>query len=1348
MKQENNFYVVGVGASAGGLDAVQHFFDNIPRSNNVAYIIIQHLSPDFKSLMPELLAKHTGLNIYTAEDGQEIKPNCIYLNQRNKNIGIENNKFTLLDKAPKNHLNLPIDILFHMLGESYKEKAIGVILSGTGSDGSRGIKTIKEAGGTILVQEPGSAQFDGMPNSAILTNLADFILPPHELAQKVVQFTQSNKIGSIQEDIYEKNETVFQEILSVIYKHTGVNFKKYKVNTLLRRLERRMNLHNLSSFEEYLKFLRANTEEITAINQEFLIGVTCFFRDREAFEILEKSVIPAICNRTNHQNNIRIWIPACSSGEEVYSIAILIEDYIRTNKLTIDYKIFATDIDRKALRRASLGSYSVNNSTEIKKEYLQDYFVKTGEKIQIIKRIREKIVFSYHDVIKDPPFIKVDLISCRNLLIYFSTTTQKTVLSSFQFALNKDAFLFLGSSESLGTLSNLFAVHDQKNKIFQSMFENKRLTREDNGDENLYNISAGTAQFLVSQNNQIVTSKKQNELFYYKYLSKKHSPVTVFVDKEFNVQFILGEFKKWFRQTDGLFSNNLLQMVEPELATIIRNGIRRVIETNNSLSIKNLVYDIKEDKITTDLYFESVNSTDTTDNVYMVQFDMGANNQSEEKIVLSNEDVSNFSKQRIEDLELDLKENRAQLQNVVEELETSNEELQSSNEELMSSNEELQSSNEELQSVNEELYTVNSEFQEKNKELENLNNDINNLLNSTDIGTLFLDNQLNIRKFTPAVKRLFHLEESDIGRSVMSFASEFDTDIQKSILSNAKGALENLTNVEKEVRDLKGNWYLKRITPFITSDKKIDGVVITFVDINNLKKVKSELHAIEARLETALVAGNMAWWELKSTPNGLFFSKSWVEMLGLNPSDVKNHDDLLALIHPDDYAKTLKAFQQHLSGQTASFDCQYRIKNHNGDYQWFQDIGKIVLKNNQETIMSGIVVDINIKKQIELELFSALQNAETANIYKNQFLANMSHEIRTPINGLVGFASLLGNEDLDHETKSQYVSIVESCSNQLLNLINDIIDVAKIEAGELKIELENCDINKIFNELEITFNNIQHQKEKNDIQLVKKVFNPNQELIITTDGARLKQVLTNLIGNALKFTNEGSIEFGYQINDHSIVFTVADTGIGMSQNKLDLIFERFQQIEHDSKIKYDGTGLGLTISKGIVHLLGGQIVVTSQFGKGSTFAFEIPYRPIKNNSYTKNTNLDSIIPVFEGKKILVVEDEINNQLYLKAILQEFPLQVLWAKNGLEAVTIFKKESNIAIVLMDIRMPLLDGYQATRMLLDIKPEAKVIAQTANAMSGDKDKCLEIGFVDYIPKPITKDKLIETLGKWMS
>ncbi len=1348
MNKESDFYVVGIGASAGGLDAVQQLFDNIPNNTGFAYTIIQHLSPDFKSLMPELLAKHTSMEIFTAEDNQEIKPNCIYLNQRDKNIGIKKNKFVLLDKAPKDHLNLPIDIFFHMLGESYHEKAIGIILSGTGSDGSRGIKTIKEAGGAILVQEPSSAQFDGMPNAAILTNLADFVLEPSKLAKKIeklsgrrFQFEEKNRIASE----YEK---AFYAILEEIEKYSGVNFRKYKVNTLLRRLEKRLSLHNVETLDEYLVFLKQNEKERIAINQEFLIGVTSFFRDKEAFDVLKKTVIPSICQRKEKKGGVKVWIPGCSSGQEVYSIAILFEDYIRNNKLAVDYKIFATDIDRKALQQASKGAYPINNCEEIDRRYLEDYFLKAGERIQITKRIREKIVFSYHDLTKDPPFIKLDLISCRNLLIYLSNHTQKTVLSGFQFALNEDGVLFLGNSESLGNISSLFRTIEAKYKIFQNLHENRRSYRDRLNDEP--NIGTATSIMRNAQDSpqSNVQKVKQNELFYYKYLSKKHAPVSVFINNEFTVQFILGDFRRWFCQTDGMFNNNLLSMVNSEIATIIRNGVRRVLESNKPTSIKNLIGAIGGEQFSTDLFFERINDHDSKDEIFLVQFEISTASAPEDQIVLSHNDVSNFSKQRIEDLEYEVKEKSMELQNVVEELETSNEELQSSNEELMSSNEELQSSNEELQSVNEELYTVNTEFQEKNRELENLNNDIINLLHSTDIGTLFLDKRLTIRKFTPAIKRIFNLEESDIGRSITSFASDFEESTRKSIISNSKIAFEELKSFEKEVQDNKGNWYLKRITPFITSEKIIEGVVITFVDISNLKKTRKDLSESEVRLTTALEAGNMAWWEMELPSGSVHYNKNKVEMLGRDPKDFTHYNDFMKIVHPEDYEVTMNAMRDHLESKAKYYDCQYRIKNINGDYQWFSDIGKIVFKNEEKVIVAGIVIDITKQKRTELQLLEAKKKAESASIYKNQFLANMSHEIRTPMNGLIGFASLLRQDNLESDAKNQYIDIIESSSNQLLNLINDIIDVSKIEAGELKVDTQCCHLNTMLIELETTFNKLKYKREKGHLVITTNIPDRSQDMIIKTDPSRLRQVLTNLIGNALKFTEKGHIAFGYKIKDQKIIFKVADTGIGISEEKLNLIFERFQQVEHSDKAKYDGTGLGLAISKGIISLLGGEIRVESEEGKGSIFSFDIPYLLAENQNAIKKEIGKAEVEAFNGKRILIAEDDLINKLYLEELLDDLSLDVLWASDGVETVEKFMNNQDISLVLMDIRMPLLDGYKAAKQILEHKPDAKIIAQTAYAMASDREKCIKNGFIDYVSKPIKKGALLDLISKWIN
>jgi len=1345
MGQDDSFYVVGIGASAGGLDAVQQLFNSIPNNTGIAFIIIQHLSPDFKSLMPELLAKYTSMKIYTAEEGQIIHPNCIYLNQRNKNIGINNNRFVLLDKAPKDHLNLPIDILFHMLGESYKDKAIGVILSGTGSDGSRGIKTIKEAGGIILVQDPETAQFNGMPISAISTNLSDFILSPSKIAEKIIKFTGTRLSLENQNVLISENEKAFQLILGEIQKFSGVNFKRYKINTLLRRIEKRMSLHNFEILEEYYEFIKKTNSEKEAIAQEFLIGVTSFFRDKEAFDVIKNNVIPTICENKDKQECIRVWVPGCSSGEEVYSLAMLLDDYIRANKLRIDFKIFATDIDKKALNKASNGSFAVNNIEEIDKKYFEQYFLKTGDKIQIVKRIREKIVFSYHDVTNDPPFIKVDLISCRNLLIYFVNSTQKMVLSGFQFALNKDGFLFLGNSESLGNIKNLFRTIDNKQKIYQNLHDNKRLNEQNfiGGNSIVSNYSNITQAGVYPTQSSI--SKKQNELFFYKYLAKKHAPVTVFIDREFSVQFIQGNFKKWYSQSEGVYTNNLLQMVSPELSIIIRNGIRRLSEKTTSVSFKNIVFAADNEQIASDLFFEKVEGIDSNE-MYLVQFGISEVDNSSDQVILSSDDVSNISKQRIEDLEFELKQNKNELQNVVEELETSNEELQSSNEELMSSNEELQSSNEELQSVNEELYTVNSEFQEKNKELENLNNDITNLLNSTDIGTLFLDTHLNIRKFTPSVKRIFNLEETDIGRSIASFASEFEEETRKSIIEDSKVALEKLQTFEKEIQDSKGCWFLKRISPFITEEKRIEGVVITFVDISMLKQAKSDLSDINQKLTIALEAGNMAWWEMELPSGKVLFNENKTRMLGYNSKDFTHYNDFMKIVHPDDKKAVMKAMEEHLLGKIDSFECQYRIKTATGKYKWFHDVGKVIMQTEEKKIVSGIVLEITSKKETELQLLEAIKKTETANIYKNQFLANMSHEIRSPMNGLVGFANLLRDEDIDNKTRNRYIDIIESTSNQLLNLINDIIDVSKIEAGELKISIESCNVNSLIQELEATFNELKHQRKKDHISIVGKLNYIESQITIKTDPARLKQVLTNLLSNALKFTDEGTIEFGYTIEKNKMIFTVSDSGIGMSKEELNIIFERFQRIEHNDKVKYDGTGLGLSISKGIINLLGGSIAVRSEKGKGSVFTFDIPFIP--SDAKIEATVTNSVdYNVFKSRKILIADDDNLNRNYLKTLLKDLPLQVTWAENGEEAIELFKQNEDLSLILMDIRMPVLDGFKAAKEILDYKPNANIIAQTAYAMSSDREKCLKNGFVDYISKPIQKEDLMEIIAKWI-
>jgi len=516
--------------------------------------------------------------------------------------------------------------------------------------------------------------------------------------------------------------------------------------------------------------------------------------------------------------------------------------------------------------------------------------------------------------------------------------------------------------------------------------------------------------------------------------------------------------------------------------------------------------------------------------------------------------------------------------------------------------------------------------------------------------------------------------------------------------------------------------------------------------MNSTKQPKSLFLNTEERLTIALEAGNMAWWEMELPSGKIVFNHNKTRMLGLEGEDFQHFQDFMDIVHPDDCDGAMKAMRDHLSGKAAMYECEYRIKNSVGNYQWFHDAGKIVYREGQKILVAGIVTEITERKRILAQLNEAKLQAESANQYKNQFLANVSHEIRTPVSGMVGFASLLRREDLDAENRKLYIDIIESSSKQLLNLVNDIIDISRIEAGELKINKESCDLHKILKETETLFEQLKHARGKQNLKIKLNLTEKDKEFFIVTDPDRLKQILINLIGNALKFTEKGGIDFGYQMENARLNFYVADTGIGMTEEDLKVIFERFKRTELAHK-KYDGTGLGLAITKGLLDLLDGEISVESQIGKGSVFSFGIPYVPAKPEQTQPLHEQVTDREHLRGKKILIAEDEKINRMYLEIILKDLPVQIFWAVNGKEAVELFLEHEGMDLVLMDIKMPLMDGEEATQRILEINPNMHIVAQTANALASDREKYLQLGFVDYISKPIDKKQLIMIMEKWV-
>ena len=969
---KDELIVVGIGASAGGLDSIITFFSNMPADTNMAFIIVQHLSPDYKSLMPDLLGPKTKLNVKVAEDKTVIEPNTIYLNNFEKDLHIKGNTIYLLDRGPRGTLSFPINILFKTLGEEFKENSIGIILSGTGTDGTQGIKTIKQQGGLVFVQDPESAEFDGMPNSAVATGLADGIMTPEQLANHIASYPVAtvNLIDNFSDDGSEIHEEEILNVLKHIEKFAGIDFKNYKRGTLKRRLANRMLLNGKSTLAEYTELLKVDQEEIYNILNDFLINVTDFFRDPEAFDLVEHVIIPRIFQQIDHTNTIRIWVTGCSSGEEVYTLAMLFENYIAEHNPGVSYKIFGTDIDTDALNSANSGIYPLTIQDHIREDFIQNYFTRYTDHYKIISSIRSKIVFSKHNLLSNPPFMNMDLVVCRNLLIYFNIPAQNAALGNMHFALKNQGYLFLGPSESLNRFSKYFSTLDSKWKLFQNTSEVKYLPRQFGNSITDSKLSRwGTHKRNLESSISHESSGSKVEHLYYRLLAEKFSPNCILIDKDFNLLFIMGDAGDRLLMKSGAFDRNILKLVPNELVGFIKIPVRKLLSSEENVVITNITTTDKDDKpITLNLSFTKQSIKEINDPFIIIEFE--EDEIPEEKAIeLSMVDTESLASEHIKDLEYELKESKVKLQNLIEELETSNEELHSSNEELTTANEELQSTNEELQSVNEELLTVNNEFQVKNKELQTLNDDVNNLLEISNIITLFLDVDLKIRKFTPGLKRLFSLSDNDIGRSITDFSSTFGEVNTNEILSKSKAALEKGDTAEFDITNSSSKTFLCKILPFETFTKDLEGVIITFVDITRLKTAEEELSQKSYELNRAQGIANIGSWYLDIATNKVTWSEELYRMYkmdsSLPPPDYSVHNKLFT----DESWKELSAAVQNTSETGEPYRLELRMAENGVPIGWLLAIGEQVTDEEGKVVgLRGIAQDITEIKKVHEQL--------------------------------------------------------------------------------------------------------------------------------------------------------------------------------------------------------------------------------------------------------------------------------------------------------------------------------------------------------------------------------------------
>lgn len=827
--------IVCIGASAGGMEAIHQLFDNIPPGTGLSFIVIQHLSSDHKSLMAELLAKHTTMDVVEALEGTSIRPDTVYVIPNNRNITVRDKQLFLSEKEHRRTPNMPIDVFLSSLAKDVGEKAIAVILSGTGTDGTKGIAEIKKAGGLVFVQDPSTAQFDGMPGSAINSGKIDFILSPESIAEELLMPHKIAPARVIVDSLSEQDESALREVLHLIHSKSSVDYHAYKRPAIIRRLVSRMAYLNCTTLHAYAELLKKDREELEQIGKELLVGVTRFFRDTEAFDDLRLKVIPEIVKSKAETDTIKVWVPACSTGEEVYSIAILIREHLSRVKSGVDVRIFGTDVKRESIDFASKGCYPQAINAIIPKRLLTKYFIKEGNKYKVVPQLRKMIVFSPHDLLRDPPFGKLDLISCRNMLIYLAPHLQKRTLAVFHYALALGGYLFLGPSETIGELQNSMVEINRKWKIYRNKVHAK-------------SVGLNTVSYAPPASKRILPSppvvakdvaRKAVTETILGQLVEECSMAGAMVDIDCNIVETFGDYRRYLHMPDQKFDHNFLRMIPARAASVVSLNFTKAMLSKKKYVIKDLNFDSKH---------RSVNITikpfqDKSETMAALIFFQEANEDSETRYVreLPRRNIGKADGKMtvaISDfmgLQTELAETREILQRAIEDAESTNEELESSNEQLTSSNEELQSANEELQSLNEELHTVNSENQLRIKEVSDLNDDLNNYFRSTDIGQVFVDQNLLIRKYTPAATSLINLVETDIGRPLAHISDNIP---QSELLKDVRQVLDGGEAVDRTIELEHDVWYQMKILPYLREARNIDGVVLIFLDISGIKRAE------------------------------------------------------------------------------------------------------------------------------------------------------------------------------------------------------------------------------------------------------------------------------------------------------------------------------------------------------------------------------------------------------------------------------------------------------------------------------------------------------------------------------
>ncbi|HTJ45401.1 MAG TPA: CheR family methyltransferase [Kofleriaceae bacterium] len=1420
--------IVGIGASSGALGAVRAFFRNLRPDTRLAYVVVAQLSAD--SLRP-----HLPLPLVPIVDGLVPVPDHVYVAPADRDVVIEDGQLRLVACGAEGEEHAPIDRFLRSLAGAAGKDAVGVILSGTGADGGLGLKRIKEHDGLTAAQDPDDAEYDAMPRAAIATGLVDLVAPAGDLLARVLAIASDQDLADERRP-RESLADALRDILTLVRLRTGHDFSNYKRATLLRRISRRMQVAQTESMASYLEVVREHPSELGALLRDFLISVTNFFRDQDAFRALEQLVMPKIFEGKDANSQVRIWVPGCATGEEAYSLAMLACEEAARHPDPPHVQVFATDIDEDALAEARAGRYRATIAADLAPERLERWFTKEAATYVVRKELRDAVLFSSHNVLRDPPFSKLDLISCRNLLIYLNREAQDRVLGILHFGLRPDGFLYLGSSESAEHASMLFAPVDGKHRIY---------TRRTSSSA----VSMATVFPIARWGSPPAPSGAERTSFgeIHHRLVELYAPPSVLVNEELDIVHVSESAGRYLTMGGGEPSRNLLRVVHAGLRLELRAAIYNARQPGRPSESRSVRVELDGAERVVRLTVRSFELNEAANRMLLVMFE----ERETEAPTTGDATTQATIEPVVRQLEDELHRTRDQLRGTIEQYETSveelkasNEELHAINEELRSASEELETSKEELQVVNEELTTLNAELKDKVDEVSRANSDLQNLMTSTDIAVVFLDRHLDINRFTPRAQDLFNIIAADVGRPLAHLTHKLDID---DLADTASQVMQTLRPIEREVRAKDGRRYLARIHPYRSVDDRIDGVVLTFLNVTELEAAQDALRARETMLRLAERAAGAGSWEIDAQSGVMTMSDEYRRLHAFAPTAPIRLEQMFERVHELDRTRVQQAFRRAFEGE--DLNLEHRLYHPEKGVRWMWKLGKISNEPGRPRTLAGITVDVTERRAAEAALREseerfrlALRTApvvmlnqdrelrytwgymaggpidfigktdadlfppdeaarlaelkqgvlatgigrradvaltlggqahhfdfniepilgERASVVgvtcaavdvttakqaelalrdadrrKDEFLATLAHELRNPLAPLVAALEVLRIAPDHAEAAQRAREVMRRQLTQLIRLVDDLLDVARITQGKIALRLERHRLGTIVDAaLEATRSLFDAANHRIEVQVPA-------ELEVECDDTRMTQVLTNLLANAAKYSPRGGhVTLTADADDHTLVIRVRDRGIGIAPELLPHIFDLFVQAEGASA---SGLGIGLNIVRRLVQLHGGTIEAHSAgAGLGAEMVVRVPIgpRPIAASPAPARATSSRAV----RRRVLVVDDNRDVSETIGELVRMIGHEVRIADDGESALAIAEAFAPDA-VLLDIGMPGMNGFDVARALRgrDDGRALLLIAVSGWGQPSDVARSQAAGFDHHLVKPAALSALRELLGE---